>query len=112
MPPWITARGMAYELAADGITVNVIAPGATLTDFNREHLSDPKARARREAAIPMGRLGDRRSQCAVEVMAPIGRRNALRVAERVLLGYISGHPRTAPWPIQSLRSAPIMPASS
>jgi NAD(P)-dependent dehydrogenase (short-subunit alcohol dehydrogenase family) len=52
------ARGMAYELAADGITVNVIAPGATLTDFNREHLSDPKVRARREAAIPMGRLGD------------------------------------------------------
>jgi NAD(P)-dependent dehydrogenase (short-subunit alcohol dehydrogenase family) len=52
------ARGMAYELAADGITVNVIAPGATLTDFNREHLSDPKARASREAAIPLGRLGD------------------------------------------------------
>jgi NAD(P)-dependent dehydrogenase (short-subunit alcohol dehydrogenase family) len=52
------ARGMAYELAADGITVNVIAPGATLTDFNREHLSDPKVRASREAAIPMGRLGD------------------------------------------------------
>ncbi|MGH6897929.1 MAG: SDR family NAD(P)-dependent oxidoreductase [Geminicoccaceae bacterium] len=52
------ARGMAYELATDGITVNVIAPGATLTDFNREHLSDPKVRASREAAIPMGRLGD------------------------------------------------------
>jgi 3-oxoacyl-[acyl-carrier protein] reductase len=52
------ARGMAYELAADGITVNVIAPGATLTDFNRAHLSDPKVRASREAAIPMGRLGD------------------------------------------------------
>jgi NAD(P)-dependent dehydrogenase (short-subunit alcohol dehydrogenase family) len=52
------ARGMAYELARDGITVNVIAPGATLTDFNREHLSDPKVRASREAAIPMGRIGD------------------------------------------------------
>jgi NAD(P)-dependent dehydrogenase (short-subunit alcohol dehydrogenase family) len=52
------ARGMAYELAPDGITVNTIAPGATLTDFNREHLSDPKVRASREAAIPMGRLGD------------------------------------------------------
>ena len=52
------ARGMAYELAGDGITVNVIAPGATLTDFNREHLSDPKVRASREAAIPMGRIGD------------------------------------------------------
>jgi NAD(P)-dependent dehydrogenase (short-subunit alcohol dehydrogenase family) len=52
------SRGLAYELAADGITVNVIAPGATLTDFNRAHLSDPKVRASREAAIPMGRLGD------------------------------------------------------
>ena len=38
--------------------MNVIAPGATLTDFNREHLSDPKVRASREAAIPMRRLGD------------------------------------------------------
>ena len=37
------ARGMAYELAADGITVNVIAPGATLTDFNREYLAEPKS---------------------------------------------------------------------
>jgi gluconate 5-dehydrogenase len=52
------ARGMAYELAPDGITVNVIAPGATLTDFNREHLSDPTVRQSRLAAIPMGRLGD------------------------------------------------------
>jgi len=52
------ARGLAYELAPDGITVNVIAPGATLTDFNRDYLADPEVRARREAAIPMGRLGD------------------------------------------------------
>jgi NAD(P)-dependent dehydrogenase (short-subunit alcohol dehydrogenase family) len=52
------ARGMALELAADGITVNVIAPGATLTDFNREYLADPQVRQSRVAAIPMGRLGD------------------------------------------------------
>jgi NAD(P)-dependent dehydrogenase (short-subunit alcohol dehydrogenase family) len=51
------ARGMAYELAPDGITVNVIAPGATLTDFNRDHLSDPEVRQKRIDAIPMGRLG-------------------------------------------------------
>jgi NAD(P)-dependent dehydrogenase (short-subunit alcohol dehydrogenase family) len=36
----------------------VIGPGATLTDFNREHLSDPEVRNKRIAAIPMGRLGD------------------------------------------------------
>lgn len=52
------ARGMAHELASDGITVNVIGPGATLTDFNREHLSDPEVRQARVSAIPMGRLGD------------------------------------------------------
>ena len=52
------ARGMAYELAPDGITVNVIAPGATLTDFNRDHLADPQVRQQRIEAIPMGRLGE------------------------------------------------------
>jgi NAD(P)-dependent dehydrogenase (short-subunit alcohol dehydrogenase family) len=52
------ARGMAYELAADGITVNVIAPGATLTDFNRDYLADPEVRQKRIAAIPLGRLGE------------------------------------------------------
>jgi NAD(P)-dependent dehydrogenase (short-subunit alcohol dehydrogenase family) len=61
------ARGMALELAGDGITVNVIAPGATLTDFNRQHLSDPKARASREAAIPMGRLGSPEDMCEAAV---------------------------------------------
>jgi glucose 1-dehydrogenase len=61
------ARGMALELAGDGITVNVIAPGATLTDFNRQHLSDPAVRASREAAIPMGRLGAPEDMCEAAV---------------------------------------------
>ncbi len=61
------ARGMALELAGDGITVNVIAPGATLTDFNRAHLSDPAVRASREAAIPMGRLATPEDMCAAAV---------------------------------------------
>jgi NAD(P)-dependent dehydrogenase (short-subunit alcohol dehydrogenase family) len=51
------ARGMACELAPDGITVNVIAPGATLTDFNRDYLADPEVRQKRIDAIPIGRLG-------------------------------------------------------
>jgi NAD(P)-dependent dehydrogenase (short-subunit alcohol dehydrogenase family) len=51
------ARGMALELAPDGITVNVLAPGATLTDFNREYLADAAVRQRRIDAIPIGRLG-------------------------------------------------------
>lgn len=66
------ARGMAHELAGDGITVNVIAPGATLTDFNRDHMADPEVRARREAAIPMGRLGapEDMSEAAVYLASP------------------------------------------
>ena len=61
------ARGMALELAGDGITVNVIAPGATLTDFNRHHLGDPAVRASREAAIPMGRLATPEDMCEAAV---------------------------------------------
>ena len=61
------ARGMALELAGDGITVNVIAPGATLTDFNRHVLGDPAVRARREAAIPMGRLATPEDMCEAAV---------------------------------------------
>ena len=61
------ARGMALELAGDGITVNVIAPGATLTDFNRHHLGDPTVRARREAAIPVGRLATPEDMCEAAV---------------------------------------------
>ncbi len=66
------ARGMALELAGDGITVNVIAPGTTLTDFNRHHLADPKVRAAREAAIPMGRvaLPDDMAEAAVFLASP------------------------------------------
>ena len=66
------ARGMAYELAGDGITVNVIAPGATLTDFNREHLSDPVVRQQRIDAIPVGRLGepDDMAEAAVYLAGP------------------------------------------
>lgn len=66
------ARGMAYELAPDGITVNVLAPGATLTDFNRAHLSDPEVRQKRIDAIPIGRLGapEDMAEAAVYLASP------------------------------------------
>jgi NAD(P)-dependent dehydrogenase (short-subunit alcohol dehydrogenase family) len=66
------ARGMAYELAGNRITVNVIAPGATLTDFNRDYLADPEVRQRRIDAIPIGRLGapEDMAEAAVYLASP------------------------------------------
>ncbi len=51
-------RVMAVELAAHGICVNSIAPGTIVTDLNRHYLSDETFRKQREAAIPIGRLGE------------------------------------------------------
>jgi len=42
---------------SDGITVNVLSPGAIGTDRNAPALADPAYRARVEAQIPLGRIG-------------------------------------------------------
>jgi NAD(P)-dependent dehydrogenase (short-subunit alcohol dehydrogenase family) len=51
------ARCMALELAAENITVNLVAPGTIETDFNRGALSDAAWRAAKQALIPIGRIG-------------------------------------------------------
>ena len=51
------SRVLAYELAADGITSNVIAPSAVLTDRILE-VRGPEERARTQATIPLGRYGE------------------------------------------------------
>jgi NAD(P)-dependent dehydrogenase (short-subunit alcohol dehydrogenase family) len=48
-------RVMAMDYAADGIRVNVVFPGITVTPMNRWWLDDPDERARTEASIPLGR---------------------------------------------------------
>jgi NAD(P)-dependent dehydrogenase (short-subunit alcohol dehydrogenase family) len=48
----------AAELATHGITVNAVAPGTIDTPMSRAGLDTPEKRARLEALIPMGRLGD------------------------------------------------------
>jgi glucose 1-dehydrogenase len=48
---------LALEYAAEGIRVNAIAPGATITPINRAWIDDPLKRATVESHIPMGRAG-------------------------------------------------------
>ncbi len=47
----------ALELAASGVQVNCVSPGAILTDENRPRLEDPVYLAQVLAKIPSGRVG-------------------------------------------------------
>jgi glucose 1-dehydrogenase len=51
-------RTAGVELAEHGITVVGVAPGAVHTPIDEVTLSDPKERARLEAAIPLGRVAE------------------------------------------------------
>jgi len=52
-------RALAVEWAQYGINVNAVAPGPTVTDFNRQYLEDhPVDKQRAIDSIPMARLGD------------------------------------------------------
>jgi glucose 1-dehydrogenase len=48
---------LALEYARQGIRVNAIAPGATVTPINRAWIDDPVKRAMVESHIPVGRAG-------------------------------------------------------
>jgi glucose 1-dehydrogenase len=50
-------RTLALEYAGQGIRVNAIGPGATVTPINRAWIDDPVKRAMVESHIPMGRAG-------------------------------------------------------
>jgi NAD(P)-dependent dehydrogenase (short-subunit alcohol dehydrogenase family) len=48
---------MAREWAADGVTVNTVAPGYTETELTREYLARPGMREEMAGLVPAGRLG-------------------------------------------------------
>ncbi|MGC3966494.1 MAG: SDR family NAD(P)-dependent oxidoreductase [Pirellulales bacterium] len=52
-------KAVAADWAAQGVTVNAIAPGTFLTDANRRWFAErPELKTEIEATVPMGRLGE------------------------------------------------------
>jgi glucose 1-dehydrogenase len=51
-------RTLALEYAGQGIRVNGVGPGATVTPINRAWIDDPEKRRQVEEHIPMRRAGD------------------------------------------------------
>jgi NAD(P)-dependent dehydrogenase (short-subunit alcohol dehydrogenase family) len=51
------ARSLAKQLAASGVTVNSLAPGAISTDRNKDRLADAAYHAQVLTRIPAGRIG-------------------------------------------------------
>jgi glucose 1-dehydrogenase len=64
----LMTRCLALELAARGVRVNSLSPGAFLTDINRAVLSDETYKAKVLEQIPMGRIGDAAELVAAAVL--------------------------------------------
>ena len=58
-------RTLALEYAPQGIRVNGVGPGATVTPINRAWIDDPVKRAQVEEHIPMRRAGDAQEMAGV-----------------------------------------------
>ncbi len=58
-------RSLALEYAGQGIRVNAIGPGATVTPINRAWVDDPDKRAEVLKHIPMGRAGTSEEMAAI-----------------------------------------------
>ena len=57
-------KTLALEYAKQGIRVNAIAPGATVTPINQAWIDDPEKKAIVESHIPMGRVGSSEEMAA------------------------------------------------
>lgn len=58
-------KTMALEYAGQGIRVNAVGPGATVTPINNAWINDPKARGEVESHIPMGRAASSEEMAGV-----------------------------------------------
>ncbi|OIJ64958.1 SDR family NAD(P)-dependent oxidoreductase [Streptomyces mangrovisoli] len=77
---------MAREWAADGVTVNAVAPGYTETELTKEYLAKPGMREEMVGLVPAGRLGT--PQDAVGAVLFLASRQAAFVTGQVL--YVDG----------------------
>ncbi|HEY1499685.1 MAG TPA: SDR family oxidoreductase [Acidobacteriaceae bacterium] len=59
-------KGLATELAPQGIRVNCVAPGWVNTEMSAPAMADPRTRDRAMSTIPLGRVAD-----PVEIAGPI-----------------------------------------
>ncbi|MEH1866890.1 MAG: glucose 1-dehydrogenase [Nostoc sp.] len=57
-------KTLALEYASQGIRVNAIAPGATITPINQDWIDNPEKKAIVESHIPMGRAGSSEEMAA------------------------------------------------
>jgi NAD(P)-dependent dehydrogenase (short-subunit alcohol dehydrogenase family) len=51
------SRQLAFELGGYAIRSNVVSPGLVLTPLSQPFYNDPEIRTRREAVVPLGRIG-------------------------------------------------------
>ncbi|MFN6461147.1 MAG: SDR family oxidoreductase [Nostoc sp. DedVER02] len=58
-------KTLALEYASQGIRVNAIAPGATITPINQDWIDNPEKKAIVESHIPMRRAGSSEEMAAV-----------------------------------------------
>lgn len=58
------SKQLAGEWGSRKVRVNVLAPGHTYTDINRERIDKPGAREKRNAMTPLGRVGEPADQAS------------------------------------------------
>lgn len=51
-------KQVAVDVASQGVRVNAVLPGSTMTPLAEEAFKDPAAKAKAESAQPIGRLGE------------------------------------------------------